>query len=354
MPEEVIESEATPIEPPALLSEADRWLMQKRAEVAGLAGQYVPHEITSGEDYRQSKRDRASANRAIKAITGERTKKLGALKKAINDFEFEVRELLDPLSGVDKAYKAEIEAWERMVIDSRTQNVDEWYQATQGYFAQMVPLQTLFDRFAAEGKWLNYGTNQQQIMDDVMRRVEACERDLETIAASPYGDEERERARSSYCKTLDLAATMRDLQDERERRERIAAADAERARMQAEAAEAERAAREAEEASRRAEEAQERAERERRVREEAEARQRRIETGQEAPGPSDEYDRLMAEHASITAAPFPGEGMPPYCFLAYCDQAQLQALVAFAKARGIHGVAKATQGRRFDLTRKEG
>lgn len=302
---EVVEAEATPIEPPALLSDADRWLAQKREEVAGLAEQYVPHEITSGEDYRQSKRDRASANKAIKAITGERTKKLSALKKAINDFEFEVRELLDPLNGVDKAYKAEIEAWERMVIESRTQEVEAWYAETQGDVAQMVPFKAIWDRYSADGKWGSYGANVEQIKSDVYERVGAIEGDWATIDASPYDADEKAAIKASYCKSLDVGAAMREAQEARERRERIAQVEAERKRR---AEEAERAMREAQEA----EEARARAERQ------AQARQ---EVPQPAPQPE----------------PQPAPGPQLVQFVANVEQPKLDGLLAYCKSHDIHG-----------------
>ena len=50
--------EVTPevIDVPEVISGADRWLAEQRAKVAEIAEEYVPHEITSGDDYRESKR----------------------------------------------------------------------------------------------------------------------------------------------------------------------------------------------------------------------------------------------------------------------------------------------------------
>ena len=65
----VIEVEPEPIEAPAVLGEAERWLAEQRERVEARRGDFQAHEIARADDYRDSKRQRtalrALINRAI-------------------------------------------------------------------------------------------------------------------------------------------------------------------------------------------------------------------------------------------------------------------------------------------------
>ena len=125
--------EVTPevIDVPEVISGADRWLAEQRARVAEAAAEYVPHEITSAEDYRESKRARTQARKAIREVEDARRAQVGAIKDAVRGFEEQVRGLLAPLAGVDDAYRQALSEWERTCVDSRTQEVAAWYAEPQ-------------------------------------------------------------------------------------------------------------------------------------------------------------------------------------------------------------------------------
>ena len=159
------EVDAEVIDVPEVISGADRWLAVQRAKVAEIAGEYVPHEITTGDDYRDSKRARSQARKEIKAVEDARRAQVGAIKDAVRDFEASVRDLLLPLKDVDAGYKEALDGWEGMVIESRTDSVREWYEDTQGDVATLVPFATIWARFADAGKWGLYGTNEVAIQE---------------------------------------------------------------------------------------------------------------------------------------------------------------------------------------------
>ena len=142
MRNEVQDVEAEVIDVPEVISGADRWLAVQREKVAEIAGEYVPHEITTGDDYRESKRARSQARKEIKAVEDARREQVGAIKDAVRDFEASVRDLLVPLKDVDSGYKEALDGWESMVIESRTDSVQEWYEDTQGDVATLVPFAT--------------------------------------------------------------------------------------------------------------------------------------------------------------------------------------------------------------------
>ena len=229
--------EVTPevIDVPEVISGADRWLAEQRAKVAEIAKEYVPHEITSGDDYRDSKRARTQARKAIKAVEDARRRQVGAIKDAVRDFEAQVRDLLAPLSGVDADYKAALAEWERLTIDSRTQEVAAWYADTQGDVAQLVPFDAIWQRCAHSKKWDLYGANIVQIEQDVADIVECIEQDMATIDSAPYADEDKEAVRSKYLRTLDLSGALRSADEARRLRERMAEVERQRAERMAQA-----------------------------------------------------------------------------------------------------------------------
>ena len=223
------EVKAEVIDVPEVISGADRWLAVQRAKVAEIAGEYVPHEITTGDDYRDSKRARSQARKEIKAVEDARREQVGAIKDAVRDFESQVRDLLLPLKDVDAGYKEALDGWESMVIESRTDSVRAWYEDTQGDVVTLVPFATLWARFADAGKWGLYGTNEVAIQEGLAQAVATIEGELDTIRRAPYEDDDRKALMAEYLRTLDLATALRDAEDARQRRERMATVERDRA-----------------------------------------------------------------------------------------------------------------------------
>lgn len=366
------EVEATVIDAPDVLSGADRWLAEQRAKVKGIAEDYQPHEIESAQDYRDSKRARTQARKAIKEVEDARRAQVGAIKDAVRDFEAQVRDLLAPLSGVDAAYKEALAEWERLTVESRTQAIEAWYVDQGGVVVDAVPFSRLVETFGAEGKWLNYGTNEVAIQEDVTRRVRAIEADLESIDAQSLDEGERMDLKQDYLSTLDMGEAMRRAAERRRQREALE--EAERRRQEAEREERER--REREEAERAEAEAarvaKEEAERQERLREAEEARQRRIETGQEAheaaPAPEFAPFAPMPEEVEAPPVPMPDTapqapaapifsepGEAPVTWVVVVDAATRSQMEMVAKAIGSLGVRgrvlPGTLAQAFDRTR---
>lgn len=235
--DETQDVEAEVIDVPEVISGADRWLAVQRAKVAGIAAEYVPHEITTGDDYRDSKRARSQARKEIKAVEDARREQVGAIKDTVRDFEASVRDLLAPLKDVDDGYKEALDGWERMVIESRTDSVQAWYEDTQGDVATLVPFATLWQRFADAGKWGLFGTNEVAIQEGVAQAVTTVQGELDTINRAPYEDEDRKALMAEYLRTLDLATALRDAEDARQRRERMAAVERDRAERECQVSE---------------------------------------------------------------------------------------------------------------------
>lgn len=235
--EDVTEVTSEVIDVPEVISGADRWLAEQRARVAEAAAEYVPHEITSAEDYRESKRARTQARKAMREVEDARRAQVGAIKDAVRDFEARVRDLLAPLAGVDDAYKQALAEWERTCVDSRTQEVAAWYAETQGDVAAMVPFETVWARYAHAEKWDLYGSNLVAIEGEVAEIAEhVIPHYLDMIAGMGYEPQDAEALRAEYLRTLDFDGSCRRIQALREQRDRMA--EAERARRERMASEA--------------------------------------------------------------------------------------------------------------------
>ena len=330
--------EAEVIDVPEVISGADRWLAEQRAKVADIATEYVPHEITSGKDYAASKRARSQARKEIKSVEDARRAQVGAIKDAVRDFEAQVRDLLVPLKDVDADYKAALDGWERLVVESRTEAVRAWYEDTQGDVASLVPFDTLWARYSEAGKWGLFGTNEVAIQEGVGKAVATIERDLDTIRRAPYEDADREALMAEYLRTLDLSAALRDAEEARQRRERMAQVEQERR-------EREETARAEEERDRQRREQAERDERERAEADRAatlqaaeDARQRRVDAGMEA-APEPEPETAPAAPDSTTQHDMLRDLAGATTWVATVDATkdEIGAMGAYLRQHGLHG-----------------
>ena len=101
--------------------------------------------------------------------------------------------------------------------------------------AQLVPFETLWRRFAVDGKWDKYSTNLVAEEQDVAARVEGIERDLETIRGYGFDPQDEENVKAAYLRTLDLSGAIREAEEARKQRERMAEVERQRAERMAEA-----------------------------------------------------------------------------------------------------------------------
>lgn len=288
------------IDAPEVISGADKWLAEQRSKVSSIADEYRPHEITSAKDYKDSKRARASARKAIKEVEDARRQQVGAIKSAVRDFEAQVRDLLEPLSTVDAEYKEALAQWETLVVDSRTQEIEAWYEESQGDVARLVPFDALWRRFADEGKWGLFSSNLVAIEDDVASRARGIERDLDAIRSYDLRPEDEANVKTEYLRTLDLSTALRNAEEARKAREALLRAAEERRKREAEAEESERQQRTAEERAARERAEAEESERQQRLADAEAARQRRIETGQERQAPAGQSPEVAMDGAPKT------------------------------------------------------
>ena len=219
------------------LGTVDAWLAERREQVAGIAGKYQPREITSRDEYRQSKRERTAARKAIKAVEDERRAKLGAIKDAVRGIEAEVRDLLEPLRGIDDGYREAIEAYERARHQAVLAEADAHYRELAPDLADMVPLSRLEEAYGVEDKWSSASMTGPRLCQLVDGYVDAIAADERTIEQLELPEGETRALKADFYSTLDLSAALRRANERKAKREEVERLEAERAerRRQADA-----------------------------------------------------------------------------------------------------------------------
>lgn len=206
----VEEVKATVIEDDlAALTDPQKWICTIQERVAEIIQDFMPHEIASEQDYKQSKRERTQARKEIKAIQDDATERLRAIKEAVKAFEAAKRDALLPLTTIDDSYKHHITVYENLVIDSRLQDVEAAYMDYAPALVELVPFKRLCEKFSKDDKWENIGTNVEAIKQSLYAHVDQIALDEKTIDAQPVEDSEKQAMKADYFASLDLGEVLR-------------------------------------------------------------------------------------------------------------------------------------------------
>lgn len=308
--DERVEAAAEVIEPPAELSRADEWLASTRERVAGLLAEYGTHPIEDAAGYRDIRQSRTMLRRELDAIDSERRGATRAVEEAVARFRQEANEAVEPLREVERGYKAQLDEWDAGVIDRRREAMAAAYADMAPALAGgLCPFELVWDRRGRALKWQNRSTGEGRCMDSLAEVVRGIAADEQTIQSLDMTPEERDACRAEYFRTLDLAAAVRRVSDERERLARIREMDEAR-RAQA-------------------------------------ASLSGPVTPPLATAAPDEPPAAVAPApaqaapARAVAAPQAAPAAARYVFEFECTPAQLERLMAFLRAEGIHGKRRA-------------
>lgn len=325
---DVTEVEATPIEEAIEpMGALDALVADITGEAERLAAEYRPREITTEADYRQSKRERAGANKDIKALRQRYADAMRAIKDAVAEADSRVRQALEPLGLVEAGYKAEVDAYEGRWRLERRAALAEAYADFAPDLVPLVPFEALMARYGQEkgAQWDARATSQAKAEQAMRDAVEAVAQGERAIDAMPYGEGERQALKADYFSTLDLDGAVRRLAEAREAKARVA--DLEEGR------------REKFVTYMTPEE----------ILEESTAVGTPVHVGQS------EHSKLV-QHAAVTmGSPAPGEAVPPYVFAGYGTQAQADAFVDWCLRAGVkRRVKQPTHGMPYKLTTRKG
>ena len=228
-----IETEAQVIEPPKVLSEADKWLAEKSSAIDKKAAGYTLFDITDRRTYRDMKQCRANANRDIKAFDEERKEMTRSIEKAVKEFKSHAKDVLLPLQSASDAYNEALKAYEAEGLRAREEELKGRWAEELPDLAENIKWETFHDRFAPEGKWDVYGTTSGKINESFRAAVEQVMSDLTTLRTVSRDEAELAAVLAGYYKTLDLAETVRSARERREAEESVAAQEQERREWEA-------------------------------------------------------------------------------------------------------------------------
>lgn len=308
-----VEADAQVIEPPAELSRADEWLAGTRGRVASLLAEYGTHPIEDQAGYRDIRQSRTMLRREIEAIDAERRGATRAVEEAVARFRQEANEAVEPLREVERGYKAQLDEWDAGVIDRRREAMAAAYADMAPALAGgLCPFEVVWERRGRALKWQNRSTGEQRCMDSLTEVVRGIAADEQTIQSLDMTPAERDACRAEYFRTLDLAAAVRRVSDERDRLARIREMDE---------------ARRAQAAS-------------------LEPRTVPLREAAPEPAPAPAPQAAPAPAPAPQGAPSPAAQAAPgaasrYVFEFECTPAQLSHLMAFLRAEGIHGKRRA-------------
>lgn len=239
--EQVQDVEAKVIKPPAVLTEADKWLSATTAKADEIAKQYKPHEITTAQEYKDAKQARAFLRKEIAAIEAERKDQTREIENTLARFKSGAKAAIARLLELDESYKGNLDAWDERCIAERKCTLAEEYasyapdlaEPLEGQTEPLVPFSRLDAMYSADGKWYNRSTSEKAAIADMQKRVEKIAADDHTIDQLDMTDAERTELKAEYFATLDFAQSMSAATRRREARKRAEALEQERIARQA-------------------------------------------------------------------------------------------------------------------------
>lgn len=239
--ETVEEVQAEKVQPPAVLTEADKWLSATTAKADEIATQYKPHEITTAQEYKDAKQARTFLRKEIAAIEAERKDQTREIENTLARFKSGAKAAIARLLELDESYKGNLDAWDERCIAERKCTLAEEYasyapdlaEPLEGQTEPLVPFSRLDAMYSADGKWYNRSTSEKAAIADMQKRVEKIAADDHTIDQLDMTDAERTELKAEYFATLDFAQSMSAATQRREARKRAEALEQERLARQA-------------------------------------------------------------------------------------------------------------------------
>lgn len=205
-----------------------------KQEITERASTYV--NLVYGEEQMQdAKKDRATLNKFVKALSDERIKIKKVCMKPYEDFEAKIKELDNIVNLAISNIDSQVKGYEEKQKQEKQTKISE-------YWCSVDHPEWLYLDMIHNNKWLNVSVSIKSIQEEIDSRLEQIENDLATLANLPeFGFE----ATEVYKITLDLGKAINEGQRLAEMAKRKAEAERLKAAREAEAEAWEQAEREA-------------------------------------------------------------------------------------------------------------
>jgi uncharacterized protein YqcC (DUF446 family) len=228
---EVIDVDVTP------LSGAEKWLAEMSERVAKIASEHHAYEIEDAETFDQAKRERAAIRRDANEIDNERKSMTRVIDDAVKKFRADTKNMLAPLTELDEAYKAEIDAYTDRKMKERKARLEDHYRELAPLLAipsedgrALVPFDRLLERYGMGQlgkKWLLAGTSEREAEKELEQALDQIQQYERTIAGA-VAPSDADDIRAIYFDTLDMGTAMAELDNRKRQRARLEALEQER------------------------------------------------------------------------------------------------------------------------------
>ena len=205
-----------------------------KQEITERASTYV-NLVYSEEQIQDAKKDRATLNKFVKALSDERIKIKKECLKPYEDFEAKIKELDKIVNVAINNIDSQVKGYEEKRKQEKLDGITNFFNSTN--HPEWLHISQIMNE-----KWLNASVSMKSIQEEIDSRLEQIKSDLVTLANLPeFGFE----ATEVYKRTLDLGKAINEGQKLAEMAKRKAEAERLKAAREAEAEAWEQAGREA-------------------------------------------------------------------------------------------------------------
>lgn len=197
-----------------------------KQEITERASAYV-NLVYTEEQIQDAKKDRATLNKFVKALSDERIKIKKECLKPYEDFEAKIKELDGIVSNAIKNIDEQVKGYEEKQKQDKLAKIQEYYNSIEKAELHWLGLPAIYNE-----KWLNASVSMKSIQEEINARLEQIANDLATLSNLPeFGFE----ATEVYKSTLDINRALNEGRRLSEIQKRKAEHEAEQARLAAEA-----------------------------------------------------------------------------------------------------------------------
>lgn len=172
-----------------------------RLYIDKMVGGFEQRPITSEEQWKSAKGDRASVRRIISDIEAERKRIKRLYTAPLDAFEAEVKQVLEPAREADAAIKGAMDMWESQRKGKRMDELERRYIEFAPALVPLVP----FGRIC-EDAWVGRSMSEDKAISEMEQRVGQLARDYESIRSQHLKHEDDAVAR--WAETLDVGAAL--------------------------------------------------------------------------------------------------------------------------------------------------
>ena len=150
-----------------------------KEQIQKKASEYM-NLVYSEDQIQDAKKDRATLNKFVKALSDERIKIKKECLKPYNDFEAKIKELDGIVSLAIQNIDGQVKGFEEQKKEERKQAIVEYWTNTEIQLPIPLTLEQIFN-----DKWLNASVSIKTVCAEIDARLEQIAKDLETLRNLP-------------------------------------------------------------------------------------------------------------------------------------------------------------------------